>query len=168
LTTDKALCLFASPYFVHHLKTFDMKSMFIAICLMVSFLSQTSFAAEPAVSQRIVRAFETTFTQAEDARWSTVENLYKVDFQVDALPMFAFYNINGELVVSGKYLAMKQLPKATQQKLSEAAIGYTVTEIIEINEGLNTRYYASLSNESELKVIESTGSKWSTFKKSTK
>lgn len=142
--------------------------MFIAICMMVSFLSQTSLAAEPRVSSRAVRAFETSFTEAEDARWSEVENLFKVTFTLEDRPMFAFYNAEGELVASGKHLTVKQLPKAAQKHLAGAIGDYTVTEIFVINEGLDSKYYVTLKNGSEVKVILSAGGKWSTFTKSSK
>lgn len=145
-----------------------MKSLFIAIVMMVSFLSQTTQAAEPHLTPRIVRSFETTFSEAEDVQWSTVENLYKVNFTLDDRRMFAFYNAEGELVVTGRYLSVKHLPKAAQKKLSEEAKGYTITEVFEINEGLNSKYYVNLNSANGQKVIESFGGKWSTFKKSSK
>lgn len=136
--------------------------------MMVSFLSQSSQAAEPKMSPRVVQAFETTFADAEDAQWSVVENLFKVDFTLDERAMFAFYNANGDLVVSGKYLKTKQLPKATQKKLADVAKGYSIAEVFEINDGLESKYYATLTNGSERKVVESNGSKWSTFKTSSR
>lgn len=142
--------------------------MFIAICMMVSFLSQTSRAAEPNLSSRVVRAFETSFSEAEDARWSVVEDLFKVTFTLDDRPMFAFYNAEGELVVSGKYLSTRKLPKAAQKHLAEETKGYTVTEIFEINEGVDSRYYVAMNNDNGHKIIVSVGGKWSTYKKSSK
>lgn len=69
-----------------------MRSMFIAICMMVSFLSQASPAAGPVLNNRVVRAFETSFSEAEDAQWSVVEDLFKVTFTLEERRMFAFYN----------------------------------------------------------------------------
>lgn len=142
--------------------------MFIAICMMVSLLSQTSLAAEPNPTSRVVRAFESSFTEAGDAQWSEVENLFKVTFTLEDRRMFAFYNPEGELVVTGKYLTTRQLPKTAQKHLAGEIGDYTVSEIFVINEGLDSKYYVTLKNGSELKVIMSAGSKWSTFTKSSK
>lgn len=138
--------------------------MFIAICLMVSFLSQTSMAAEPKLTNRIVNAFQTSFTEAEDAQWSQVEDLFKVNFTWNDRRMFAFYNTHGDLVVTGRYLSVKQLPKAAQQKLTAEAKGAAVTETFEISEGVDTKYYATIDNGNELKVVVSTGGKWSQYR----
>lgn len=142
--------------------------MFLAICLMVSFLSQATPASEPVLTNRVVRAFETSFTEAEGAQWSAVEDLFKVTFTLEERHMFAFYNTQGEQVVIGKYLTAKQLPRAAQKALAEATKGYTVTEIFEINEGVDIKYFVAMDNAGEKKIITSVGGKWSTYKKSTK
>lgn len=145
-----------------------MKSIFLAICMMVTIFSQSSQAAEPKASPNAVRAFETTFQNAEDAQWSVVENLYKVSFKIDNRPMLAFFNNNGELVVVAKYLKISQLPKAAQKKLTETAKGYTISEVFEINDGEESKFYAALIDGTTKKVVESTGGSWSTFKTTSK
>jgi hypothetical protein len=142
--------------------------MIIAICLMVSFLSQSSLAAEPKLTNRIVRAFQATFSEAEDAQWSEVEDLLNVNFTLNGRRMFAFYNVHGDLVVTGRYLSVKQLPKVAQQKLTVEANGLTISETFEISEGVDTRYYATIDNGHELRVVVSTGGKWSTYRKISK
>ena len=145
-----------------------MKSIFFAICMMVTILSQSSQAAEPTATPNVVHAFETTFQNAEDAQWSVVENLYKVSFKMDNREMFAFFNSKGELVVVAKYLKIAQLPKAAQKKLAAVAKDYSITEVFEINDGEESKYYATLDNGSTQKVVESKGSNWSTFKTNSK
>ena len=141
-----------------------MKSIFLAICMMVTILSQSSQAAEPKANRNVVHAFETTFQNAEDAQWSVVEHLYKVRFKMDNREMFAFFNSRGELVAAAKYLKISQLPKAAQNRLTETAKGYTISEVFELNDGEETKYYAALLDGSTKKVVESTGGSWSTFK----
>lgn len=142
--------------------------MFIAICLMVSFLSQATPAAKPVLNSRVVRAFETAFSEAEEAQWSVVEDLFKVTFTLGERAMFAFYNAQGDLVVMGQYLTTKQLPKAAQKALAEETKGYTVTELFEITEGVDSKYFVAMHNGNEKKIIASVGGKWSTYKKSSK
>lgn len=142
--------------------------MIIAICMMVSFLSQSSQAAEPTLTSRVVKAFETSFSEAEDAQWSTVEDMFKVNFTLNDRRMFAFYNASGDLIVTGRYLSVKHLPKAAQQKLTAEAKGATITETFEISEGLETKYYATIDNGQERRIVVSTGSKWNTFRKLSK
>jgi hypothetical protein len=141
-----------------------MKSLFLAICMMVAILSQSSQAAEPKANPNVVRAFEIAFQDAENAQWSIVDNLFKVSFKMDNREMFAFFNSSGELLAVAKYLRVAQLPKAAQKKLNETAQGYTITELFEINDGAESKYYATLDKGSEQKVVESAGSSWSTFK----
>ena len=136
--------------------------------MMVTILSQSSQAAEPTATPNVVHAFETTFQNAEDAQWSVVENLYKVSFKMDNREMFAYFNSKGELVVVAKYLKIAQLPKAAQKKLSVAAQGYTISEVFEVNDGEESKFYATLTDGSTKKVVESTGSSWSTFKSNIK
>lgn len=138
--------------------------MILAILMMVSFLAQATPAGEPKLTDRVVRAFETSFSDAEDAEWSEVDDLFKVSFTQNEHRMFAFYNAQGELVVSGRYLAVKQLPKTAQQKLAAEAAGLVILEVYEITAGVDTKYYATLDNGKELRVVVSTGGKWSTFR----
>jgi hypothetical protein len=143
-----------------------MKPIFFAILMTISFFAQTSQAAEPKMSSNVITAFETNFAEAENAQWSTVENLFKVTFNLDDRAMFAFYDGEGDLVVTGTYLTARQLPKPAQKRLAEAAKGYTITEVFEINDGTESKYYVSLVNDRESKVLESKGVKWDIFKSS--
>lgn len=145
-----------------------MKPIFFAILLMISFFAQTSQAADPELTSRIIRAFNTSFTDAENAQWSEAGDLLKVTFTVHDKSMFAFYNTQGEMVVNGKYMTVKQLPKATQKRLAEAAKGYKITEVFEVSDEQDSRYYATVDNGTEEKIIVSTGGKWNTFKKTSK
>lgn len=140
-----------------------MKPIFFAIVLMISFFAQTIQAAEPKMSANVVTTFQAQFGDAENAQWSVVENLFKVTFTLDEQSMFAFYDGEGDLVVTGKYLTAKQLPKAAQKHLAEAAKGYRITEVFQIDNGTDSKYYVSLAGESGSKVIESKGVKWDTF-----
>lgn len=142
--------------------------MFIAICMMVSFLSQSSQAAVPPMNTSIIHAFESTYSEAENTKWSEVGSMYKVDFTLRDASMFAFYNANGELVVTGKYLNLQQLPKAARNKLVAAAQGATIAELFQLYDEAGTKYYATISSQSGKTVLESTGGKWSTFTKSSK
>lgn len=145
-----------------------MKSIFFALCLMLSLLSQTSLAAEPNVTALVTRAFESSFKDADNVQWSQVGELVKVNFTLEDRSMFAFYNAQGDLVVNGNYMTVKQLPKATQKRLAEEAKGYKITEVFEISDGLDSKFYATLDNGKEQKVMVSAGGKWSTFKKTAK
>lgn len=145
-----------------------MKSIFFALCLMLSLLSQTSLAAEPNVTALVTRAFESSFKDADNVQWSQVGELVKVNFTLQDRSMFAFYNAQGDLVVNGNYMTVKQLPKATQKRLTEEAKGYKITEVFEISDGLDSKFYATLDNGKEQKVMVSSGGNWSTFKKTAK
>jgi hypothetical protein len=145
-----------------------MKPILFALLMMCSFFAQSSQAAEPKMSPNVVTSFHLHFGDAENAQWSVVENLFKVTFTLDEQAMFAFYDTDGDLVVTGKYLTTKQLPKPAQKRLADAARGYKITEVFEISSGLDSKYYVSLVNEGATKVIESNGVKWDTFKANSK
>lgn len=145
-----------------------MKPIFFAFLMLLSFFAQTGQAAEPKLTSSVVRAFEGSFSEAENAQWSPVGDLLKVTFTLHDHSMFAFYNTGGELVVNGKYLTVKQLPKDARKKLAEEAKGYKITEVFEISDGLDSKYYATLVNATEEKVMVSMGGKWSTFKTTSK
>lgn len=141
-----------------------MKPTFFAFLMLLSFFAQMSQAAEPKLNARVASAFERSFDEAENAQWSTVGDLLKVNFTLHDDSMFAFYNAQGELVVNGKYMTVQQLPKEARKKLAEEAQGYKIMEVFEINDGQDSKYYATLDGPTEEKVVFSAGGKWSTFK----
>lgn len=145
-----------------------MKPILFALLLMISFFAQTSRAAEPGLTTTVARAFETYFSDAENVQWSPAGDLMKVTFTVHDENLFAFYNAQGELVVTGKYMTVKQLPKNAQKRLAEAAIGYKITEVFEIDDDQNSKYYATINNGTEEKILVSSGGKWGTFKRASK
>lgn len=145
-----------------------MKRILFALVLMISFFAQASGATEPNSGTDAATSFKISFAHAENVQWSQVDNLSKVTFILDEQAMFAFYTAEGDLVVTGKYLTARQLPKAAQKHLAEEAQNYKVTEVFELNDGLDKKYYASLVNDSGSKVLVSNGAKWDTFKTSSK
>ena len=140
--------------------------MFLAICMMVTFLAQASLASDVKVSPAAVRSFEGTFLGASNVQWTMVKNLYKVSFKVEEESMFAFYSTSGDLVATAKFLTVKQLPKSAQKRLASITKDANITEVYQITDTQDrTKYYVTLEKEGQVEVVESNGSYWTSFTK---
>jgi hypothetical protein len=120
-----------------------MKKLFITAAIATMF-SVTAFAAdggkktttatgEANVSYTVVDRFNTDFSDAKNVTWSVTSNCQKVSFTIDAAPMTAFYNLNGEYLGLTEDVDFSTLAKSAKAEIATNYKGYAVNEVIKYN-----------------------------------
>ena len=146
-----------------------MKPLFILLTFLGSFFTKTSLAASNNIAPQVVKAFETTFTDAKDIVWTINSNFYKVDFILNGQAVTAFYNQEGELTAVTRNISSLQLPFMLQTEIKKDYSSYWITNLFELSNENGTEYYITLedaNNKVVLKSIEN--AEWSTYSKTKK
>jgi hypothetical protein len=129
-----------------------MKKVFLFAVVLV--ITGSAFANTPKVSEKALKAFKATFTDAENVEWTDAANLYTVKFTQQGISTFVKYDEEGNFISSRRYYFAEQLPIDIQCKLKKKFADKTVFGVTEYIVGDDINYYVKLED----------AKKWTTVK----
>ena len=142
-----------------------MKSIIIAAALvLVAFTN--SFAADVKVSPSVLRTFQTTFSNASEVQWTTVDVLYRAEFIVEGEKAIAFFSMeNGSLVATSRYITVQDLPGVLRSSLKARAADASIVEVFEVHSNGAVNYYATIKQDDKKIVVKADSTNWNVYKK---
>ena len=151
-----------------------MKKMILMLAIAISSLAAfagSSFGkpmateGEENVNKKVLDAFKTEFTTVKDVEWTTGNDYYKASFIFNEKHVFAYYNMDGDLLGLTRYISPVDLPLNLQICLNKKSNGYWISDLFEVAKNATTSYYITLENADSKMVLSSTGgSNWEEFK----
>ncbi len=143
-----------------------MKKMIIAAAM---FVSLSAFANEGKINPKVLNAFNTEFTSAQQVEWTATNDYYRASFDMNGVKVSAYYNLDGELMGLTRNISSAHLPVHLQASLKKNYSGYWISDFFEVANNNGTTYYATLEDGNKKVVLKSaSGSEWSTYKKDRK
>src|SRR5918993_6119187 len=91
-----------------------MKQILIAA---VIFLGMSSFAEVP--NEKVLNAFEKTFSQATDVKWQDIDNNFEASFTQADVKLRVQYDAEGNVIRSIRYYKAQMLPILIQSKIQK-------------------------------------------------
>src|SRR5690606_5236628 len=144
-----------------------MKSLIITLAIALSSLS--SNAGEVNVSAKVLDAFNTQFNTAKEVTSTSGSNFYKAAFLFNGQHVFAFYNLDGELLGLTRYLSSLDLPMALQADLKKDYANFWIADLFEVSNDEGTHYYITVENANETRILKSdSNNDWKVYQKLTK
>lgn len=144
-----------------------MKKIIIMLAITISSLA--AFASEENVDKKVLNAFSQEFAGAKDVKWTSNETFYKVSFVYNSQYVYAFYQLDGELLAMTRNITSLDLPISLQTSLKKGYEGYWISDLFEISNNEGTKYYITMENADSKLVLKSTNAgDWASFKKSAK
>jgi len=131
-----------------------MKKFILATLITVTIGSSVLAADVSKVSFRVLNSFEAQFAGATDVNWTVTADYTKVKFTLEGEKVEAFYNTNGDVIGTSRKTEFKRLPLSAIQKIKKNYAKYQVTETIEFELNGDRKYYVSVENETERKILE--------------
>jgi hypothetical protein len=121
-----------------------MKKILLFACVLM--ITGSSFAGTPKVSEKALKAFKSTFTDAENVVWTDAANLYIVKFTQQGINTFVKYDEEGNFISSRRYYNSEKLPVDIQCKLKKRYADKTVFGVTEYTIGDEVNYYVKLED----------------------
>jgi hypothetical protein len=134
-----------------------MKKLFVIITILVTICAASSYAQSKTPSS-VLNSFQSSFTNSENAIWSIVKGLYRVDFIQDDQKVSAFFNADGNLIATSRNVTLLQIPMSLKSDLKKNFYDYEVSSIFEVDNEDGIIYYASIKNHKTELMLESTSS----------
>ena len=141
-----------------------MKKLF-AIFTILGFMYSAGSYAQNKTPSAVLYSFQNSFGNAENVAWSTVKDLYRVDFAIEDQKASAFFNSEGYLVASARNITLLQLPMSLKSDLKNNYPDYEVTNLFEVDNENGVTYYATVKNSKKQFTLESNSGEWFTFNK---
>jgi len=144
-----------------------MKKLIVAAAMIVSL---SAFAKEErTVSPKVLNAFNTEFTTAQEVEWTVSSDYYRADFDMNGQKVSAYFNEDGDLMGITRNISSAQLPVSLQNSLKKNYGNYWISNLFEVAKNNGTSYYVTMEDGDKKIVLNSTaGSDWHIFKKDRK
>lgn len=121
------------------------------------------------VSQKVLTSFKTEFTTAQDVDWETGSNYFRAAFTMNEQRIFAYYNVDGQLLSIARYISSIQLPVNLYADLKNEYSKYWISDLFEVSNSEGLHYYVTLETaDTKLVMHSSNGGSWSTYSKNKK
>jgi hypothetical protein len=137
-----------------NLKIKAMKKVLYLAVVLIS-LSATA-TTPPEISEKVIKAFNETFTEAEEVSWRELEDCYQANFKVSEIRVKATYDTDGNLLRTIKCYQEKNLPSNILAKLKIKHAGKKITGVTEIVTDNDISYHIVLRDENHWYWVDAT------------
>jgi len=145
-----------------------MKKILLVLGLVATMGVCSAYPSER-VSRKVLAAFKTEFTTAQNVEWETGANYFRAAFTMNEQRIFAFYNVEGELLSIARYISSIQLPVNLFSDLKNNYSKYWISDLFEVSNSEGLHYYVTLETaDTKLVMHSSNGGSWSTYSKNKK
>jgi hypothetical protein len=134
-----------------------MKKMFIMLCVAFALVSgHTAWAhTETEATARLKSSFSKSFTGASNIKWYTDDNkLFTAKFTVNGTSVSAYFDADGNLLATRRYITETQLPLAVSTSLHKRFPKDKVSSAVEFEAGSSTIYYVTLEGAETWTVVK--------------
>jgi len=145
-----------------------MKKILLVLGLVATMGVCSAYPSER-VSQKVLASFKTEFTTAQNVEWETGNNYFRAAFTMNEQRIFAFYNVEGELLSISRYISSIQLPINLFTDIKNNYSKYWISDLFEVSNSEGLHYYVTLETaDSKLVMRSSNSGSWSTYSKNKK
>ncbi len=126
-----------------------MKKIFFAI-LIAAVVNGNAVANVKTIDNPLVtQSFEKEFSGAQSVKWEVLvgKEIYHAFFIYNNEALNSYFNEEGTLLATGRYLKFESLPMLTAKNIKEKYNQYTVLETIEFGSASETSYIVKLESE---------------------
>lgn len=129
-----------------------MKKIIYLAVLLIS-ISATA-AAPPEVSEKVLKAFKETFTNAENVIWDEQEDRCQASFIQSEIQIRAVYDDDGNLLKTTRSYYEKNLAPNVLAKLKRKYAGKEIFGITEVSTETEITYYVTLRDAKYFYKVE--------------
>ena len=100
----------------------------------------------PEVNEKVLKAFNETFTKATDVVWHELQNSYLASFKQSEITTRATYDPEGNLLRTTRYYSEENLPIHIIAKLKKKYSDKSVYGVTELTQGDDVAYFVTLQD----------------------
>lgn len=128
----------------------------ISIVLILMTLSTAGVFAQTTPPSAVQASFAKTFANAGNPTWTSVKDLFRVEFMAQNQSLTAYYNASGDLIASSRTITPMQLPISLKLSLEKQYSNAVISSLFEVDGRDGIYYYAKVSNQKSEILLKST------------
>ncbi len=128
--------------------------------------TSTSAASAKKIDYQLLKRFNEDFKDASNINWTLNSKFSKADFLQDDEKVEAFYDLDGTLIGTTRYISIDELPKETKKIFATKYPQYHITEVMRYEGGDvldEVNYYITTEDHKEKVVFKLSGKDVSVF-----
>jgi hypothetical protein len=127
----------------------------IYLAVFVTSLSAAATITPPEISEKVLKAFKETFTEATNVSWQEMDNSCQANFKLSEIQVRAVYDNEGNLLETVRYYGERNLPVNIIAKLKKKFSGKEIFGVTEISSENSLNYYITLKDDKNWYKIKS-------------
>lgn len=128
-----------------------MKRIIFASVLLLSF----AFSATAAVTEKVLKAFNETFQNAQEVQWHEYETAYQVNFRYNDIATSVVYDKDGNILEARRHSKEDILPLIIREKLNKRFADKQVWGVTEVTMRDQTTYRIVLHDDTKWVIVDS-------------
>jgi hypothetical protein len=128
-----------------------MKRIIFASILLLSF----AFSATAAVTEKVLKAFSETFSNAKEVKWHEYDKAYQVSFRYNEIATSVLYDKDGNIIEARRHSKEDILPLVIREKLKKRFADKQIFGVTELTVGDQTTYRIVLQDAKKWTILDS-------------
>ena len=142
-----------------------MKLFIILLSISSLLVTKSVKAGDEKVSPVIANAFQRSFNNVKDVKWSEANGLYRAEFIYNNEYMTSYFNSEGDLLANTQQISSESLPTRLQASLKKYMDRYWISDLFRVTTEEGTVYYVTLKSGDEQIILQSVADKkWTSYK----
>ncbi|HWJ29179.1 MAG TPA: hypothetical protein VNS32_21745 [Flavisolibacter sp.] len=137
-----------------------MKRLILTVALFAAFSFTNSYAATPNIPNIIMETFHQSFGNARDISTTETASFYRIEFTLDGVSRFVYYDHEGNLMVTAIDTKINELPQALQTDLKTRFPDIAPTECYKLSSDSKTEYCVIAKKGNRQITLLAKGRKW--------
>ncbi|RYY85899.1 MAG: hypothetical protein EOO15_15795 [Chitinophagaceae bacterium] len=142
-----------------------MKKAFFAAIIAIACTASAFANPTPAVNEKVLKAFATTFVSAQDVRWSEYKGMVEANFTFNEIRTRVTYDNEGNALHTIRYYFEQQLPLNILTKVKSNYENYKVHGVTEVTTDDRTEYHIVLESATGWMFLQADNSGYMTEEK---
>ena len=123
-----------------------MKKFLYLAVMLISLSAAATTKPVPDVAEKVLKAFQQTFSGAQDVTWNETDNNYQANFKMSEIKVRAKYDSEGNLLETVRYYGEKELPLNIIARLKKKYASQEVFGVTEISSENEMTYHIVLKD----------------------
>ena len=132
----------------------DMKRIFYLAFLLTGFVATAAAAPIDEINEKVLKAFNETFTSAQNVTWHEYEDYTQANFEVDKVQVRAQYAEDGRLIRTIRYYGEKELLPNIVVKLKKKYQGKEITGVTESSSDDEVSFVINIRDENHWYIVK--------------
>jgi hypothetical protein len=141
-------------------KTIFMKRLLFTVAFFAAFSFTNSYGATPNIPNTIMESFHQSFGNARDISTTETASFYRIEFTLDGVSRFVYYDHEGNLMVTAIDVKFNELPQALQTDLRIRFSNIAPTEYYKLSSDSKTEYCVIAKKGNRQITLLAKGRKW--------